>query len=95
MRKKLGEAIPLITVEFDALLGVVDDPGDGADGNRNGTVDPDDYNVWRTNFGRVFTGATSGTSAGALVPEPTTCGLVAGILALASWSRISMLRRRS
>ncbi len=56
--------------------------GDGADGNRNGTVDPDDYNVWRMNFGRVFAGAASGAGQVAAVPEPTTCGLIAWILAL-------------
>jgi hypothetical protein len=60
--------------------------GDGADGNRNGMVDPDDYNVWRMNFGRVFTGPASGAASIAAVPEPATCGLIA-VLALGPWSR--------
>ena len=42
-----------------------------ADGDGDGTVDPDDYAVWRDNFG-----ATRGGNPVTPVPEPTTLALV-------------------
>ena len=41
--------------------------GDGADGNRDGTVDTGDYTVWRD----AFQGGEPGEAAGESVPEAT------------------------
>lgn len=63
----------------------VAEPGDGADGNESGTVDPDDYNVWRMNFGRVISDPAAGAGQSAVIPEPTTSGLI--LAALLAFSR--------
>jgi hypothetical protein len=54
--------------------------GTGADGNRSGTVDQIDYDVWKLNFGRT---AGSGATALNAVPEPATVGLLATVLLIA------------
>ena len=46
-----------------------------ADGNGNGTVGPEDYELWKTNFGSTVPAAAA-TSANN-VPEPTTMLAVA------------------
>ena len=48
--------------------------GSGADGDKNGTINQNDYSVWSANFGA--TGAASGTALGDTVPEPATWVLV-------------------
>ena len=45
-------------------------------------VQPEDYNVWRSNFGRTATPAAGASLAGSAVPEPATFALL-GLAALA------------
>jgi autotransporter-associated beta strand protein len=51
-----------------------------ADGNHNGMVDYADYLVWKLNFGS--TGSAQATAADAVVPEPSSVGLLAGLLTI-------------
>lgn len=53
-----------------------------ADGNGDGIVDNADYVLWRNNFGRTWQDLAIGSGGGAgSVPEPTTLGLLATVLA--------------
>jgi hypothetical protein len=59
----------------------------GADGDGDGMVDDDDYNVWKTHFGQVA-GSGSALRQSTAVPEPgtavlTLCAIV-GLLNLGS-----------
>jgi hypothetical protein len=51
-----------------------------ADGNNNGIVDFADYGVWKLNFGA--TGSAQATATDAAVPEPSSVGLLAGLLTM-------------
>jgi hypothetical protein len=46
-----------------------------ADGDGDGTIDNDDYNVWRARFGQTA-GSGAGASANAAVPEPATLAML-------------------
>jgi hypothetical protein len=69
-----------------------------ADGNRDNIVDEGDYNIWRAHFGE--TASSTGSSAYALVPEPTTAWLLAywtlgaGGVRRAAWRHGAPFRRR-
>jgi hypothetical protein len=59
-----------------------------ADGNGDGVVDDDDYNVWRNNFGATWTGSGSGSGAASIsAPEPATGFLSIAIMGGAAWRR--------
>jgi len=51
-----------------------------ADGNNNGVVDYADYGVWKINFGA--TGSAQASATDAAVPEPSSVGLLAGLLTM-------------
>ena len=51
-----------------------------ADGNHNGMVDYADYLVWKLNFGSTESAQAAATDAA--VPEPSSVGLLAGLLAM-------------
>jgi hypothetical protein len=81
----------------NALGSVPATPGNGADGNANGTVEQFDYNVWRARFERTNTSAALAavqlsTAFGSerAVPEPSagilvlTCAVVAHVAGI-SW----------
>ena len=64
-----------------------------ADGNGNGMIDPGDYNVWRSQFGKPpGSGAGSGASLSASVPEPAAVVLM--ISAVGGWCGCESGRRR-
>jgi hypothetical protein len=70
-------------------------PGGWRDGDfsGNGTVDMADFNIWRANFGVTSPG--SGTAmAGATVPEPQTCALLAMVTVAIVTRRVRNLMRR-
>ncbi len=60
-----------------------------ADGNGSGTVDEADYTLWKTHFGTTIgSGAGSGETAPATVPEPTTLAMLGlGLLAVVAGRR--------
>jgi hypothetical protein len=57
----------------------------GADGDGDGMVDDEDYNVWRTNFG--MTADDADLDIGGAVPEPASATLVVFALAFMSCGR--------
>jgi hypothetical protein len=70
--------------------------GDWRDGDfsGDGMVDNTDYNIWRANFGAPLPGSGAGL-AGATVPEPQTCALVAmGMMTIATRRARNLMRRR-
>jgi hypothetical protein len=48
------------------------------EGATPGEVTPEDYNVWRANFGNTASAASGGSLAGSTVPEPTTMMFLVG-----------------
>jgi hypothetical protein len=70
-------------------LGNVVELFDRADGNGSGTVDPNDYSIWRLNFGAA-PGAGLGNTGS--VPEPAAAWLL--LIAICSRSCGRRLRRR-
>jgi hypothetical protein len=65
--------------------------GLAADGNGDNEIDADDYNVWRTNFGRTAGSGASNSSA--VVPELVTIAqVIAG--GLSHWSLCGRVSRR-
>lgn len=66
----------------DTLGQMVENPGDGADGNRSGEIDAADYDYWKERFGD---NVPAGSAAANVVPEPTTIApLIGGLLLLAA-----------
>jgi hypothetical protein len=65
----------------DTLSQMVTPAGSGADGDVSGTVDDADYGFWRARFGNTLP-IPGGTAAATAVPEPTTCTLIIGLIAL-------------
>jgi hypothetical protein len=59
-------------------LGATVTKGTAADGNINGSIDQDDFDVWIANYGNVAIayGNGSGSIASAAVPEPTSLLLI-------------------
>jgi hypothetical protein len=57
----------------------------GADGDGDGIVDSNDYDIWRSNFG---TGGAAGATVPAQVPEPATCSLFAAVIGYVSLERL-------
>jgi hypothetical protein len=51
-----------------------------ADGSNNGVVDYADYGIWKLNFGATASAQTA--AADAAVPEPSSVGLLAGLVAM-------------
>ena len=63
------------TLWRDTLGSMVANLGDGADGNRSGTIDLPDYDHWKARFGNMVpTGA--GASGASAVPEPSVITLL-------------------
>ncbi len=56
-----------------------------------GQVTQEDYNAWRTRFGKTSAGSGSVLGNATAVPEPTACCLA--LLALAGWLGIGLRRR--
>lgn len=75
------------TIWRDTLGQMVDNPGDGADGDASGTIDAPDYTHWKDHFGDLVPGAGAGATA---IPEPTTIAqLFGGLLLFAARPRFT------
>ena len=73
------------TIWRDTLGQMVDNPGDGADGDASGTIDAPDHTHWKDRFGEIVPGAGAGATA---IPESTTIAqLFGGLLLLATRQR--------
>jgi len=76
------------TIWRDTLGQLVANPGDGADGDKSGEVDPGDYDHWKAHFGEVVP-LDAGGQAGA-VPEPSTILLLlSGLLIFANFQKFT------
>jgi T5SS/PEP-CTERM-associated repeat protein len=98
-----GLALQVIAGDYnqDGVVGAADytvwrnslhqqvEAGSGADGDRDGYIDEDDFEVWKSFFGRVVVdGGGGGAGAAAGVPEPASCILlVAGMIVSAAMRR--------
>jgi GH25 family lysozyme M1 (1,4-beta-N-acetylmuramidase) len=58
-------------------------PGTSSDGNSNGIIDAGDYDIWKANFGKLVPNIAGSGIGTALVPEPTTLGLLFSAVAAA------------
>jgi hypothetical protein len=77
------------TLWRDTLGQMVANLGDGADGDRSGTIDLPDYDHWKARFGEVVP-LGAGSQATAAVPEPPTLALwFGGLLTITTYRKLS------
>jgi hypothetical protein len=66
-------------------------PGEEADGDRDGEITPNDFQIWKSHYGDVAVGFGAGAGAepiGSAVPEPGTAALLALGVAAAGALRV-------